>query len=753
MKSTSNNSVYLDHAAATPVSRTVQFAMQPYLSDYFYNPSAPYAAAVDVREAYEAARHDIARAIGARPANVVLTAGATEANELALGGFVRVAACESEHPSILAHINDGAEAGAKSASLDLQVKMLPNGLIDLEDLRVKAAASEVVSVSLVNSESGIVQPVAEIAEAVHAAGALLHIDASQAASTFKLNVARLGADLMTLNSGKIYGPKQVGVLYVRSGVKLKPLVRGGGQEAGLRSGTENVAGVIGFAAALTTAQEHVETERKRLLKLKNTTKSQILASLAEAAKGFRFLFDNKHQSAGFLVIETGLDAERLVMALEERGVLVGTGAACAANKREASKVLGGSALRLSFGKLNDERNVKAAAKIIAEEILREQKRTHWRSPTITDSSPKQQGTSAPLPPPEGSPRNGSKSVIVGLSGGVDSSVAAALLLEQGYDVKGVYMKNWSRDLPGMRCPWKEDLADAKRVATKLGIDFEVWDFEKQYFDTVVKTFVDGCKDGLTPNPDILCNESIKFKAFLERAEADGADFVATGHYARIQNGKMAIPKDLTKDQTYFLYRMPTSALEKVIFPLGELLKAEVKQLAKARGFRTAQKKESMGMCFVGDTGMEEFLGEFIKENPGEIVDFDSGKTVGKHKGVAFYTLGQRHGLYLGGGVPYYVTGKDVEKNVLYVAKSGGLTGVKELKVGSLHWLQPNFRGKKMQVRTRHLGELTPAEFEGGNQEGGEGVVRFLRDARAVASGQSVVFYDAGGGVLGGGIVQ
>jgi tRNA-specific 2-thiouridylase len=601
--------------------------------------------------------------------------------------------------------------------------------------------ADVVSVSLVNSETGLMPPIKDIAEAAHAAGALLHIDASQAATTCKLNVARLGADLMTLNSGKVYGPKQVGALYVRNGVELKPLVRGGGQEAGLRSGTENVAGAVGFATALTLAQEHVEAERKRLEKLKNIFKRELTKAITASEPPFsdaemafvKFLFDNKQQNAGFVIVETGLDAERLVFALEERGVLVGTGAACSANKREASKVLGNSALRLSFGKLNDEKNITEAAKIIAEEIDREQRRVYASSHETA--------------------RALAKRVVVGLSGGVDSSVTAALLFEQGYDVKGVYMKNWSRDLPGMHCPWKEDLADAKRVAVKLGIDFEVWDFEEQYFKRVVKTFVDGCKDGLTPNPDILCNEWIKFKMFLERAEAKDADFIATGHYAKIQNGKLAIPKDLTKDQTYFLYRMPREALKKVLFPLGDYLKTEVKQLAAEKGFRTARKKESMGMCFVGDTDFAEFLSEFIEEKPGEIIDKETGKVVGRHKGVAFYTLGQRHGLYLGGGAPYYVVAKDAEKNALYVSRAFDLAGVEELDLTDFHGLEQGFADKKIMVRTRHLGELIPAEIEGELREGGAVKVKLLQKSRAVASGQSAVIYGKDGVCIGGGFVR
>jgi len=698
----------LDHAAATPIMKAAVWAMERFFHDDFYNPSAPYQGAVDARAAYEAARGEIARAIGAKSANIILTAGATEANQLALGSFGQVWAASFEHPSILAHAGNNI------------IKMLENGLIDLEDLRAKLGPAELVSVSLINSETGVMQPMAEIAEICRGAGVMLHVDASQATRTMKLNVARLGADLVTLNSGKVYGPKQVGALYVRSGVELKPLVRGGGQELGLRSGTENVAGVVGFAAALVAASEQADAERKRLVKLRNILK--------QACGRVEFRFDNRHQSPNFLVIETGLDAERLVYALDERGVQVGMGAACAANKREESKVLGGSALRLTLGKLNDEENVRRAGRIIAEEIERERKR-------------KRRG------------QGKGKKVIVGLSGGVDSSVAAALLVEQGYNVKGVYMKNWSRDLSGMRCPWREDLADAKRVATRLGIDFEVWDFEQEYFRRVVKTFIAGCKRGQTPNPDVLCNQWVKFRAFLERAEAEGAELIATGHYARMVDGKLMAALDTTKDQTYFLYRMPKAALEKTLFPLGDLRKTEVKQLAQKMGFRTAAKKESMGMCFVGEVEMAEFLGEFIEATEGEMIDEVSGEVVGKHKGVAFYTLGQRHGLYLGGGAPYYVVGKDVKQNILYVSRAAGLAEVAELELVDCHWLVAETPTRGLQARTRHLGELMAAELEGELAEDGKAKVKLVKQTRRVASGQSVVLYTKDGACLGGGFVK
>jgi tRNA-specific 2-thiouridylase len=253
-----------------------------------------------------------------------------------------------------------------------------------------------------------------------------------------------------------------------------------------------------------------------------------------------------------------------------------------------------------------------------------------------------------------------KTVYVGLSGGVDSSVSALLLKQQGFNVVGVYMKNWSKDLPGMPCPWMEDYQDAKRIAVQLGIEFKMYDFEKQYQQKVVDYMLDEFKAGRTPNPDIMCNQEVKFKLFLNAALEDGADFVATGHYAKTKDGHLFMAKDDNKDQTYFLCRVNKEALQKTIFPLGNYTKPQVRELAKKNNLITATKKESMGICFVGQVGIKEFLQQYVETKPGKIIDQDS-KEVGEHDGAIFYTIGQRHGLEVGGGLPYYVVGKDMKK--------------------------------------------------------------------------------------------
>lgn len=354
-------------------------------------------------------------------------------------------------------------------------------------------------------------------------------------------------------------------------------------------------------------------------------------------------------------------------------------------------------------------------------------------------------------------------IFLGMSGGVDSSLAAALLQEAGHDVTGVYMKNWSVDLPGMQCPWAEDLADAKRVATHLGIDFQVFDFEEEYRHKVVDHMLAEFKAGRTPNPDIMCNQEIKFKLFFEKALAAGADLIATGHYARVANQftdlaqpadypRLLAATDANKDQTYFLYRMPAAALARTLFPLGDLTKPEVKQQAAARSLHNAQKKESMGVCFVGEVGMQDFLREYFDPQPGPIVDQESGAQIGTHTGVIFYTIGQRHGLYLGGGLPYYVVKKDLENNILYVSRNLNAADLwaQELNLTDLLWrpaaAPQDLLGStgELSVRLRHRAPLIPARLEGDR-------LVFAKPIKRPAAGQSAVFY-CNGECLGGGIV-
>lgn len=342
-------------------------------------------------------------------------------------------------------------------------------------------------------------------------------------------------------------------------------------------------------------------------------------------------------------------------------------------------------------------------------------------------------------------------VYVGMSGGVDSSLTAALLKEQGYDVTGVYMKNWTQDLPGMRCPWADDLADAKRVAVQLGIDFKVFDFEKEYKQKVVDYMIEEYERGRTPNPDIMCNQEVKFKLFLETALEDGADMIATGHYARVKDGVLLRAVDANKDQTYFLYRVTHDALAKTLFPLGEYTKPDVRRMAQERGLVTAGKKDSQGICFVGKVGIREFLSQYVSQVPGDVIDKQTGRVLGRHDGAIFYTLGQRHGLSLGGGLPYYVVGKDMAKNEVYVTTdlNDETLWRTDVELQAVHWIGRTPTDGEYDIRIRHRAPLVKATLRA--HDDGTATLIVKDQQRAIAAGQSVVLYD-GDECLGGAIV-
>ena len=338
-------------------------------------------------------------------------------------------------------------------------------------------------------------------------------------------------------------------------------------------------------------------------------------------------------------------------------------------------------------------------------------------------------------------------VFLGMSGGVDSAVSAYLLQQQGYEVIGVYMKNWSKNLPGMKCPWAEDLADAKRVAVKLGIDFRVFDFEKEYKQKVVDYMLEEYQKGNTPNPDIMCNQEIKFKLFAETAFEQGADRIATGHYAQADGNKLLRAVDENKDQTYFLYRITEDAISKTIFPVGGMMKTEVKALAEKLGLSVAHKKESMGVCFVGEANMRDFLSEFIETKPGEIRELETDKVLGTHDGAIFYTLGQRHGLNLKDGLPYYVVRKNMKTNTIFVSRNLKALSLwkKEIELKDVV-LRGGDDGRNIEARIRHRAPLVKADYDAKTHK-----LTFAEEQKSLTPGQSVVFYRENV-CLGGGII-
>ena len=384
--------IYLDHAAATPVSEKVLRAMEPYFSHEFFNPSAAYLPAKKVSADYETAKGTIAHAIGAKANDLIMTAGATEANNLALSVAMKadsaplIGGTKSHSILYLATEHDSIRKPAEKYGAG-EIKVLANGLVDLNDLKAKITDDTMlISIALANGETGTIQPLAEVSTVIREVRfdrlkrgiktpLYLHSDASQALNLLDISVARLGVDMLTINAAKVYGPKGIGALYVSHDVKLLPAVLGGGQEKGLRSGTENVPGVIGFAAAVVEAKEHLAHNRKKYA----TYRKILLKEL----QGYE-LINKKHSLDNFInLCYNGIDGERLVFLLEDRGIYVATGAACAASKGEKSHVLKAlgltddeiaGSLRITLGETNDESQIHEAARMINEVVAAEKRR-------------------------------------------------------------------------------------------------------------------------------------------------------------------------------------------------------------------------------------------------------------------------------------------------------------------------------------------------------------------------------------------
>ncbi|TSC75163.1 MAG: tRNA 2-thiouridylase [Parcubacteria group bacterium Gr01-1014_44] len=408
-------------------------------------------------------------------------------------------------------------------------------------------------------------------------------------------------------------------------------------------------------------------------------------------------------------------------------------------------------------------------------------------------------------------------VFVAMSGGVDSSVAAALLKKQGYEVTGVFFKPWApfaeassfgkpsedksggHNSPVFYCDWQQDRRDAMAVAEVLGIPFKTWDFSKEYKNKVGDYMIKSYRQGSTPNPDVMCNKEIKFGLFLKKALKEGADFIAAGHYVRrepefpvienslkTKNCKLKIAKDKNKDQSYFLWTLTQEQLKHCLFPIGNYLKPEVRKLAKKFGLPNFDKKDSQGVCFIGQLNMKEFLKNYIpsklgkvilQEAPGNKVFFDGAKktvptaplanlhstdkVIGAHDGAAYYTIGQRHGLNIGiGNGPYYVSGKDLKKNLVFVTKNEKTIGKKEIIIKNINWI--NRTGpKNISVKARYRAPAVPARLAEAGSGGARAKIvvngsmikiRTAKPIRAVTPGQSVVFY-RNQEMLGGGIIE
>ena len=354
-----------------------------------------------------------------------------------------------------------------------------------------------------------------------------------------------------------------------------------------------------------------------------------------------------------------------------------------------------------------------------------------------------------------------KKVVVGMSGGVDSSVSAILLQKQGYEVIGLFMRNWDSladgELDGPttstgQCPQEADYDDAKAVCDKLGIPLHRKDFVKEYWDYVFTYFLDELKNGRTPNPDIMCNKYIKFDMFAKEARKLGADYIATGHYARMNNGHLLRGIDSNKDQTYFLSQVSKEQLENVLFPVGDMEKKDVRKIAEEYDLITAKKKDSTGICFIGERNFKNFLKNYLPNQPGDVINIDTNEVIGKHIGLMNYTIGQRKGLNIGGTKDkMFVVGKDLEKNVLYIClgEDNDYLISTSCLVDNINYLGDE-KLENVTAKFRYRQEDIPVHLEW--LENGEVLVRYEQGVKSVTPGQACVFYNKEE-CLGGGIIK
>ncbi len=354
-----------------------------------------------------------------------------------------------------------------------------------------------------------------------------------------------------------------------------------------------------------------------------------------------------------------------------------------------------------------------------------------------------------------------KKVVVGMSGGVDSSVSAILLQKQGYEVIGLFMRNWDSladgELDGPttstgQCPQEADYDDAKAVCDKLGIPLYRKDFVKEYWDYVFTYFLDELKNGRTPNPDIMCNKYIKFDMFAKEARKLGADYIATGHYARMNNGHLLRGIDSNKDQTYFLSQVSKEQLENVLFPVGDMEKKDVRKIAEEYELITAKKKDSTGICFIGERNFKNFLKNYLPNQPGDVINIDTNEVIGKHIGLMNYTIGQRKGLNIGGTKDkMFVVGKDLEKNVLYIClgEDNDYLISTSCLVDNINYLGDE-KLENVTAKFRYRQEDIPVHLEW--LENGEILVRYDQGVKSVTPGQACVFYNKEE-CLGGGIIK
>jgi tRNA (5-methylaminomethyl-2-thiouridylate)-methyltransferase len=742
-------SLYFDHNATTPLRAEVLDAMTAALRELPGNPSSVHAPGRAARAAIEDARAEVAALVGARPEDVVFTSGGTEANALALAGLLgasgrragsrpRVVTSPLEHPSVLAAL----------AALDVELALVAVGARGEITADALAAAMQpgtaLVTLAHANHELGNLYDVATLAGIAHAAGARFHTDAVQAAGKLPIDLGvlgALGADALTISAHKLHGPKGVGAVCLARGAAFDPPAGGGHQERERRAGTENVAGIVGFGVAARLARAELEGAARRIAALRDRLEARLLA-----LPGARLHGDPQRRLPGTLNVGfAGAPGQLVCAALDLEGVSASTGAACTSGSLAPSAVLtalglpraeAAEAIRFGLGGDNGEADVDRVAALL---------------PAILERI---RGGRAAVA------AGRRKRVVIAMSGGVDSSTAAALLVEAGYEVIGatlrLYDASGTSASVGGRCCGPRDIEDARATAALLGIPHHVIDESEAFRYGVIDDFVAAHAAGRTPNPCVRCNEKLKFGPLLAFADAVGADTLATGHYARLEQGpsgpRLGRAVDRDKDQSYFLFGVRPELFARVQFPLGDRTKDEVRAIARRFRLPNADKPDSNEICFIPDGDHLAFVKARGGAGPaGTIVDDATGAPIAAHGGTHAFTIGQRRGLPGGSAERRFVLRVDVAKGEVRVGPRERLARDR-ISVADVRWLEPaqGAGALRCTVQIRHhaaalRGSVEPAP-------GGAAMVRLDEPAFGVAPGQAAVFYGDDERVLGGGWV-
>jgi tRNA (5-methylaminomethyl-2-thiouridylate)-methyltransferase len=745
-------SIYLDHNATTPPAPEVLEAMASALRDLPGNPSSPHGPGRAARAAIERARAEVAALVGATAEEIVFTSGGTEGNALAIQGLLRgvratrrdsarlhVVSSPIEHPSVLGAL----------ANEDVELTLLPvaggDGTIDPQALRAALRpGTALVTLALANHELGNVYDLATLAAIAHEGGALFHADAVQAAGKIPVDVSALGVDALTISAHKIHGPKGSGAVFLRRGAPFEPSGRGGHQERERRAGTENVAGIVGFGVAAGLAATQLSSEGARIASLRERLETRLLAIPESRRHGDRAGALPGTLNVGF----AGAPGQLVAAALDLEGVAVSTGAACTSGSLDPSPVLlalgmsrqeAGSALRFGLGRGTTAEEIDRVAELVGEIVARVRRRGH------------------------GDRTAGARErIVIAMSGGVDSSTAAALLVDAGYDVVGVTLRLYDASGTaasiGGRCCGPRDIEDARATAAHLGIPHHVIDESAAFSAAVIDDFVAEYRAGRTPNPCVRCNERIKFGPLLSFVDAVGATALATGHYARLiaddKAGGLALgrARDTDKDQSYFLFGVRPEILARVRFPLGDKTKDEVRALAHRFALPNAAKADSQEICFIPDGDHVAFLNARGGGGPaGAIVDDQSGAPLAAHAGTHGFTVGQRRGLPPS-PERRFVLRIDGATGEVRVGPRDRL-GRDRLRVSDVRWLDPRAAdtARRCAVQIRHRAAAAPAWIEPAGD--GATLVRLDQPAFGVAPGQAAVFYDSDDRVLGGGWIE